>query len=77
MRRPVGPDQLAQFFYKHELLKPYKYYWRVECVKMFVKFYIHYSLSYTRRPDVQFFCDLDYDPFLIMQDQKKVYGQFF
>ncbi|KAK7467143.1 hypothetical protein VKT23_004202 [Stygiomarasmius scandens] len=43
------------FFYRHELLKPYKYYWRVE-------------------PDVKFFCDLDYDPFLIMQDEKKVYG---
>jgi len=43
------------FFFRHELLKPYKYYWRVE-------------------PDVQFFCDLDYDPFLIMQDQNKVYG---
>jgi len=26
------------------------------------------------RPDVRFFCDLHYDPFLIMQDQKKVYG---
>lgn len=25
-------------------------------------------------PDVKFFCDLDYDPFLIMQDQNKVYG---
>jgi len=43
------------FFYRHELLKPFKYYWRVE-------------------PDVKFFCDLDYDPFLIMQDQNKVYG---
>lgn len=43
------------FFYRHELLKPYKYYWRVE-------------------PDIKFFCDLDYDPFLIMQDQNKVYG---
>jgi len=43
------------FFYKHELLKPFKYYWRVE-------------------PDVRFYCDLDYDPFLIMQDQNKVYG---
>ncbi|KAK7054874.1 hypothetical protein VNI00_003337 [Paramarasmius palmivorus] len=43
------------FFYRHELLKNYKYYWRIE-------------------PDVKFFCDLDYDPFLIMQDQKKVYG---
>jgi len=43
------------FFFRHELLKDYKYYWRVE-------------------PDVKFFCDLDYDPFLIMQDEKKVYG---
>ncbi|KAF8654070.1 hypothetical protein AX16_003603 [Volvariella volvacea WC 439] len=43
------------FFYRHELLKQYRYYWRIE-------------------PDVKFFCDLDYDPFLIMQDQNKVYG---
>jgi len=43
------------FFYRHELLKDYDYYWRVE-------------------PSVKFFCDLDYDPFLIMQDQNKVYG---
>jgi alpha 1,2-mannosyltransferase len=26
------------------------------------------------RPDVKFFCDLDYDPFLVMQDGNKVYG---
>lgn len=26
------------------------------------------------RPDVRFFCDLDFDPFMFMQDQKKVYG---
>jgi len=43
------------FFYRHELLKPYQFYWRVE-------------------PDVTFFCDIDYDPFLIMQDQNKLYG---
>ncbi|KAI0780821.1 glycosyltransferase family 15 protein [Trametes elegans] len=43
------------FFYRHELLAKYKYYWRVE-------------------PDVNFFCDLHYDPLLLMQDQKKVYG---
>ncbi|KAJ8078792.1 hypothetical protein PM082_013075 [Marasmius tenuissimus] len=43
------------FFWRHELLKEYKYYWRIE-------------------PDVKFFCDLDYDPFLMMQDQGKVYG---
>ncbi|KAH8833872.1 glycosyltransferase family 15 protein [Flagelloscypha sp. PMI_526] len=43
------------FFYRHELLKKYKYYWRVE-------------------PDIKFFCDLNYDPFRIMQDGNKVYG---
>ncbi|PPQ66071.1 hypothetical protein CVT26_010813 [Gymnopilus dilepis] len=43
------------FFYRHELLKPFQYYWRVE-------------------PDVKFFCDLDYDPFLIMEDGNKMYG---
>ncbi|KAF8212222.1 glycosyltransferase family 15 protein [Mycena galopus ATCC 62051] len=43
------------FFYRHELLKPFKYYWRIE-------------------PNVQFFCDLDYDPFLVMQDENKLYG---
>ncbi|KZT26454.1 glycosyltransferase family 15 protein [Neolentinus lepideus HHB14362 ss-1] len=43
------------FFYRHELLLPYKYYWRVE-------------------PDVKFFCDIDYDPFLFMQDKNKTYA---
>ncbi|KAF8343559.1 glycosyltransferase family 15 protein [Amanita rubescens] len=43
------------FFYRHELLKPYRYYWRFE-------------------PNVDFFCDIDYDPFLFMQDNNKVYG---
>lgn len=43
------------FFFKHELLKDIRYYWRVE-------------------PDVRFFCDIDYDPFLLMQDEGKVYG---
>ncbi|KAF5391283.1 hypothetical protein D9757_001876 [Collybiopsis confluens] len=43
------------FFFRHELLQPYRYYWRVE-------------------PDVRFFCDLDYDPFLYMQKHDKVYS---
>jgi len=43
------------FFYHHELLKDFQYYWRVE-------------------PDVRFYCDLDYDPLLMMQDERKVYG---
>ncbi|THU91142.1 glycosyltransferase family 15 protein [Dendrothele bispora CBS 962.96] len=41
------------FFFHHELLQPYRYYWR---------------------PDVRFFCDLDYDPFLYMEDHDKVYS---
>ncbi|THH10402.1 hypothetical protein EW145_g1357 [Phellinidium pouzarii] len=43
------------FFYRHELLQPYRYYWRVE-------------------PGVKYFCDMNYDPFLMMQEQKKVYS---
>ena len=31
-------------------------------------------LNHPRRPSVKFFCDLDYDPFLFMQDKNKVYG---
>jgi hypothetical protein len=27
------------------------------------------------RPDIKLFCDLHYDPFLVMQDQNKVYGE--
>lgn len=61
-----------QFFYRHELLKDYKYYWRVECV--LGRGYISLVADVPDRPDVKFFCDIDYDPFLIMQDQKKVYG---
>jgi len=43
------------FFFRHELLKDIKYYWRVE-------------------PDVEYYCDIDYDPFLVMQDNNKLYG---
>ncbi|KAJ7774597.1 glycosyltransferase family 15 protein [Mycena maculata] len=43
------------FFYKHELLQQYRYYWRVE-------------------PSVQFFCGLNYDPFLYMEEHEKVYS---
>ncbi|EPQ51263.1 glycosyltransferase family 15 protein [Gloeophyllum trabeum ATCC 11539] len=43
------------FFYKHSLLQPYRYYWRVE-------------------PSIKLYCDLDYDPFLFMEEHKKTYG---
>ncbi|PFH54344.1 glycosyltransferase family 15 protein [Amanita thiersii Skay4041] len=41
------------FFFKHELLQQYRYYWR---------------------PGVQYFCDLNYDPFVFMEENNKVYG---
>ncbi|KAI5897365.1 glycosyltransferase family 15 protein [Schizophyllum commune H4-8] len=43
------------FFFKHELLQQYKYYWRVE-------------------PNVDYFCDLAYDPFTYMRENDKIYG---
>jgi len=43
------------FFYKHELLQKYEWYWRVE-------------------PEIKYFCDITYDPFLYMEKQNKTYG---
>lgn len=43
------------FFYRHELLQSYDYYWRIE-------------------PGVRYFCDIDYDPFVWMQENNKKYA---
>lgn len=43
------------FFHKHELVRKYEWYWRVE-------------------PDVEFFCDITYDPFIEMEKSGKKYG---
>jgi alpha 1,2-mannosyltransferase len=43
------------FFYRHELLQSYRYYWRVE-------------------PNVKYFCDLETDPFVFMEDNNKTYS---
>ncbi|KAK7963774.1 family 15 glycosyltransferase [Apiospora saccharicola] len=43
------------FFYKHELLAKYEWYWRLE-------------------PEIKYFCDITYDPFLMMQKENKTYG---
>lgn len=43
------------FFYKHELVMKYEYYWRIE-------------------PDVNFFCEMNYDPFTFMKENNKKYG---
>ncbi|TRM62896.1 glycosyltransferase family 15 protein [Schizophyllum amplum] len=41
------------FFFKHELLQSYKYYWR---------------------PNVDYFCNIAYDPFTYMRENEKIYG---
>jgi len=43
------------FFYKHELLAKYEWYWRLE-------------------PEIKYFCDITYDPFLRMIESNKTYG---
>lgn len=43
------------FFYKHELLQKYEWYWRIE-------------------PEIKYFCDITYDPFVEMKKNKKTYG---
>ncbi|KAF9002117.1 glycosyltransferase family 15 protein [Cyathus striatus] len=42
------------FFFKHELMQKYKWYWRIE-------------------PDVHFYCDVNFDPFLYMEQNNKTY----
>ncbi|KEF53078.1 mannosyltransferase [Exophiala aquamarina CBS 119918] len=43
------------FFYKHELLDKYEWYWRLE-------------------PEIKYFCDITYDPFIEMAKANKTYG---
>ncbi|KAI9756818.1 MAG: alpha-1,2-mannosyltransferase (Kre5) [Lichina confinis] len=43
------------FFYKHELLQKYEWYWRLE-------------------PEIKYFCDITYDPFVQMERANKTYG---
>ncbi|KAL5598701.1 hypothetical protein BROUX41_003386 [Berkeleyomyces rouxiae] len=43
------------FFYKHELLHKYEWYWRLE-------------------PEIKYFCDITYDPFIKMMESNKTYG---
>lgn len=33
-----------------------------------------YDYYWRVEPSIKLFCDLSYDPFLVMQDEKKVYG---
>jgi alpha 1,2-mannosyltransferase len=43
------------FFFRHELMQNYDYYWRVE-------------------PGIDYYCDIDFDPFKFMREHKKKYG---
>lgn len=43
------------FFFRHELMRQFDYYWRVE-------------------PNVEYFCNINFDPFKVMRDNGKKYG---
>lgn len=43
------------FFFQHELMQEYEWYWRVE-------------------PSIELFCDISYDPFVFMAENKKKYS---
>ena len=71
-----------QFFYKHPLMLKYRWYWRIECVKLpsfchnfFFLYLFNFFISF--RPNVHFHCDILYDPFLYMEEHKKIYCMFF
>lgn len=51
----ICADSIRVFFYKHELLDKYKWYWRLE-------------------PEIKYFCDITYDPFIYMERENKTYG---
>ncbi|KAF7369870.1 Glycosyltransferase family 15 protein [Mycena sanguinolenta] len=58
------------FFFRHELLKPYKYYWRYVYPPKF-----RTCLMVGRvEPDVKFYCDIDFDPFRFMEGEDKKYA---
>lgn len=64
-----------QFFFRHPLLANYDYYWRIEPS---VKFFCDLGKSKSSYVKLVFAniitLLLAYDPFLVMQDQNKVYG---
>ncbi|KAH8990426.1 glycosyltransferase family 15 protein [Lactarius hatsudake] len=62
------------FFYRQPLLQNFKYYWRIEYAP-FLHLYLLVGLALTlRRPGARFHCDVNFDPFLFMQENNKVYG---
>lgn len=63
------------FFYRHPLLASYDYYWYVRVWMIDANFHSN-IVDWKRRvePGVHFYCDLDYDPFLFMQENGKEYG---
>ena len=64
-----------QFFFRHELLQQYRYYWRIEygfplCISPSALL----KRARFARPGVDYFCDMNEDPFVFLRDHDKVYG---
>lgn len=66
-------DEQHQFFFKHPLLQPYRYYWRVEYVPASI---LASVLTPSCRPNVKILCDVRFDPFDYLRDNNKIYGMF-
>ena len=56
-------------------MSKYKWYWRIECVNSPFFFHNLYFILifHLFRPHVQFHCDILYDPFKFMEENKKIY----
>lgn len=67
---PVLLEVSTLYSFRHAF--PKQFLSRVEYA-LLPMFSSHHQFALSR-PDVTFFCDIDYDPFLIMQDQNKLYG---
>ena len=62
----------TQLFHKHELLQPYRYYWRIQFVVL-LAISLH-PADVIFRPGGKYFCNLYNDPFAFMQENNKTYG---
>jgi alpha 1,2-mannosyltransferase len=69
-------SRTVQFFFRHELVEKYRWYWRIEYVHFSVTSKRSPTLNYVPRPDVHFHCNINFDPFLFMEENNKIYCKY-
>lgn len=64
------------FFFRHPLLDEFEYYWYVAHCTVCRRHILTLTIYDYRRvePDINYFCDVDYDVFQMMKDNNYKYG---